>query len=94
MKYILILLVLASCSHKTTPVSQYVVFDHKILNSKKWEKKSRTRYDTAWLKMPLEVASGLIDTVRLMPGYGTKGYQYKVAIINDTLRIVDSIKKH
>lgn len=86
MKYIFLIL-FAACSHKTAPT---VIFEG-IKHPKGLAKLT----DTVWVQKPLEVSSGWRnDTVRLIKGYGTKGYIYKVAIINDTLRIVDSLKQH
>lgn len=84
MKYIFLILLFASCSHKTAPT---VIFEPSIKHPKMGK-----LTDTVWVQKPLEVRSGWKnDTVSLIAGYRTKGYAYKVAIMNDTLRIVDTV---
>lgn len=87
MRYFLFAFLLISCSHRIAKPN--VIFESQIKAAKGWQKIS----GTVVVKIPLVVDYGWRnDTVRLAPGYGTKGYVYKVAVINDTLRIVDSMK--
>lgn len=91
MKYLLLLLLAVACTRKA--IEHKTVFDLHIYDARKWQQWAKDKTDTTIVMQPLHVLGEFYrDTVRIAPGRATPGYMYKIAIINDTLRIIDSVK--